>query len=48
MRISWLYSIPTWVSGTLTVVAFVGFGLAGLYLTRGWVRLPLDPSTPRP
>src|ERR1700761_3390663 len=38
MKIYWLYSIPTWLSGTLTVVAFVAFGLAGLYLTRGWVR----------
>lgn len=38
MKIYWLYDLPTWVSGTLTVVAFVAFGLAGLYLTRGWVR----------
>ena len=38
MKIYWLYSIPTWLSGTLTVAAFVAFGFAGLYLTRGWVR----------
>jgi hypothetical protein len=38
MKLYWLYSVPTWLSGTLTVVAFVAFGLAGLYLTRGWVR----------
>jgi hypothetical protein len=43
MKIYWLYSIPTWLSGILTVVAFVAFGLAGLYLTRGWVRR-LDSS----
>src|SRR5450755_2296987 len=38
MKTDWLYNVPTWLSGTLTVVAFVAFGLAGLYLTRGWVR----------
>ncbi|MGA8731548.1 MAG: hypothetical protein WB608_22505, partial [Terracidiphilus sp.] len=38
MKIYWLYSVPTWLSGTLTIAAFVAFGLAGLYLTRGWVR----------
>lgn len=37
MKIYWLYSIPTWFSGALTVIAFVAFGLAGLYLTRRWV-----------
>ena len=30
MKSYWLYSIPTWLSGTLTVVAFVAFGLASL------------------
>ena len=38
MKIYWLYSVPSWLSCTLTVAAFVAFGLAGLYLTRGWVR----------
>jgi hypothetical protein len=38
MKMYWLYDLPTWLSGSLIVVAFVAFGLAGLYLTRGWVR----------
>ena len=44
MKTDWLYSVPTWLSGTLTVVAFVAFGLAGLYLTRGWVRRLDNPE----
>ena len=38
MKLYWLYDLPTWLSCSLTVVAFVAFGLAGLYLTRAWVR----------
>jgi hypothetical protein len=38
MKMYWLYDLPTWIFGTLTVAVFVVFGLAGLYLTRGWVR----------
>ena len=38
MKIYWLYSLPTWFSGTLTVIAFVAFGLGGLYLSRRWVQ----------
>ena len=49
MKTDWLYSVPTWLFGTLTVVVFVAFGLAGLYLTRGWVRridkLSTTPTT---
>lgn len=33
----WLYDLPTWLFGTLTVVVFVALGLAGLYATRAWV-----------
>ncbi len=33
----WLYDLPTWLFGTLTVGVFVAFGLGGLYATRGWV-----------
>ncbi len=33
----WLYDLPTWFFGTLTVAVFVAFGLAGLYATRAWV-----------
>jgi hypothetical protein len=32
----WLYDLPTWLFGALTMAVFVAFGLAGLYATRGW------------
>jgi hypothetical protein len=32
----WVYDLPNWLFGGLTVLAFVAFGLIGLYLTRGW------------
>jgi len=38
MNMYWVYDLPNWLFGTLTVVVFVIIGLAGLYLTRGWVR----------
>lgn len=38
MNLYWLYDLPNWIFGALTVLVFVVFGLAGLYLTRGWVR----------
>ncbi len=38
MTMYWMYDLPTWFFGCLTVGLFVVFGLAGLYLTRGWVR----------
>jgi len=34
----WVYDLPNWLFGTLTVAVFVAVGLTGLYLTRGWVR----------
>jgi len=34
----WVYDLPTWLFGALTVIVFVAFGLAGLYLLRGWVQ----------
>jgi Protein of unknown function (DUF4239) len=34
----WVYDLPNWLFGILTVLAFVALGLAGLYVTRGWVR----------
>jgi hypothetical protein len=37
MTMYWIYDLPNWVFGTLTVVVFVAVGLAGLYLTRRWV-----------
>jgi hypothetical protein len=38
MTLYWVYDLSTWLFGTLTVAVFVAFGLAGLYLTRGWVQ----------
>jgi len=34
----WVYDLPTWLFGILAVIVFVTFGLAGLYLLRGWVQ----------
>jgi hypothetical protein len=38
MSLYWVYDLPTWLFGVLTVILFVAFGLAGLYLLRGWVK----------
>jgi Protein of unknown function (DUF4239) len=38
MNLYWVYGLPNWLFGTLTVLVFVVIGLAGLYSTRGWVR----------
>jgi hypothetical protein len=38
MKMYWVYDLPNWLFGSLTLVVFVAFGLVGLYLTRGWVR----------
>ena len=38
MSFYWIYDLPTWLFGILTVIVFVTFGLAGLFLLRGWVR----------
>jgi hypothetical protein len=37
MNLYWVYLLPNWIFGTLTVLVFVVIGLAGLYVTRGWV-----------
>jgi Protein of unknown function (DUF4239) len=37
MHLYWVYDIPNWLFGVLTVLLFVGIGLGGLYATRGWV-----------
>jgi hypothetical protein len=34
----WLYDLPNWLFGTLIVAVFTAIGLAGLYVTRSWVR----------
>jgi hypothetical protein len=45
MNMYWVYDIPNWLFGILTISTFVAFGLAGLYLTRRWVqRLHSDHS----
>jgi hypothetical protein len=33
----WLYDLPNWLFGVLTLVVFLAFGLLGLWLTRAWV-----------
>jgi Protein of unknown function (DUF4239) len=38
MNLYWVYDLPNWIFGTLTVLVFAFIGLVGLYLTRGWVR----------
>ena len=38
MNMYWVYDLPNWLFGALTVLVFVVIGLAGLYLTRGWVQ----------
>ena len=34
----WFYDLPSWLSGILVVAVFVAGGLAGMFLTRNWVR----------
>jgi len=34
----WIYSLPGWLAGIAVVLVFNAIGIAGLYLTRGWVR----------
>jgi len=38
MTMYWVYVLPNWLFGILTVVLFLAMGVAGLYLTRGWMR----------
>jgi hypothetical protein len=38
MNIYWVYDLPSWLFGLLSVILFVVIGLAGLYGTRNWVR----------
>jgi hypothetical protein len=37
MTLYWVYDLPNWLFGTLTVGAFVAAGVAGLFITRRWV-----------
>ena len=34
--IYWLYFVPLWLSGVITVLVFCAFGITGLLLTRRW------------
>jgi uncharacterized membrane protein YiaA len=38
MNVYWLYELPTWLFGLLTVAVTVAVGLVGFYATRKWVR----------
>jgi Protein of unknown function (DUF4239) len=38
MNLYWVYDLPNWLFGTLTVVVFLVIGLGGLFLSRGLVR----------
>jgi hypothetical protein len=37
MNMYWVYDLPNWLFGVLTITAFVAFGLGGLAATRRWV-----------
>ena len=38
MNLYWVYDLPVWLFAVLTITVTVVVGLAGLYLTRKWVR----------
>ena len=38
MTLFWVYDLPNWLFGLLCIAIFLAFGIAGLYLTRKWVR----------
>jgi hypothetical protein len=38
MSLYWVYDLPSWLFGVLTIAIAVAIGLAGLYATRKWVR----------
>jgi hypothetical protein len=38
MNLFWLYDLPTWLFGVLTVMVTVVVGLGGYYVTRKWAR----------
>ena len=38
MNLFWVYDLPTWLFGLLTIVVAVAVGLVGFYATRKWVR----------
>jgi Protein of unknown function (DUF4239) len=38
MNMYWVYDLPNWLFGVLTIAVTVAIGLAGLYATRKWVQ----------
>lgn len=38
LSLYWVYDLPNWLFGLLTIAVFVGFGIIGLLPTRAWVR----------
>ncbi len=34
----WVYNLPNWLFGLLTVGLFVAFSVAGIFCTRAWIR----------
>ena len=38
MNFYWVYNLPTWLFAMLTIAVTVAVGLAGLFVTRKWVR----------
>jgi hypothetical protein len=38
MTLYWVYDLPNWLFGLLSVTFFTGVGLVGLFTTRRWVR----------
>ena len=38
MNLYWVYDLPNWLFGAMSVGVFVAIGIGGLFLTRGWVR----------
>ena len=44
MSFYWIYDLPTWLFGILTVIVIVAFGLAGLFLLRAGCNA-LTPGT---
>src|SRR5262245_12622514 len=38
MNMYWVYDLPNWLFGTLTIAVTATVGLAGMYATRRWVR----------
>jgi hypothetical protein len=38
MNMYWVYDLPNWLFGTLTIAIAEAIGLGGLYATRKWVR----------